>query len=198
MRCSRRCAGVGGVAAVALAAMRPSWWAFALPLVSAGAFGLWGILERATAERGTERSASYDRAVERGAVDGGGDRICERDRDGVRGARRVDGADSQLAYRRSRMEKRLIGEPRRTATDTDRARPVSRACQDQFSGSQCVAQLVSVYVVSSNRASLLPTESGSSTNPSRPCDRPPARRRTSPPRVRPRRRRSAASSAHRR
>ena len=56
-------AGVGGVAAIALAAVRPSWWAFALPLVSAGAFGLWGILERATAERGAERSASYDRAV---------------------------------------------------------------------------------------------------------------------------------------
>ena len=56
-------AGIGGVAAIALAAVRPSWWTFALPLVSAGAFGLWGILERATAERGAERSASYDRAV---------------------------------------------------------------------------------------------------------------------------------------
>jgi len=56
-------AGVGGVAAIALAAVRPSWSAFALPLVSAGAFGLWGILERATAERGAQRSASYDRAM---------------------------------------------------------------------------------------------------------------------------------------
>jgi hypothetical protein len=56
-------AGVGGVAAIALLAVRPSWWAFALPLVSAGAFGLWGILERATAERGAERSARYDRVV---------------------------------------------------------------------------------------------------------------------------------------
>jgi hypothetical protein len=56
-------AGIGGVAAIALVAVRPSWWAFALPLVSAGAFGLWGILERATAERGAERSARYDRAV---------------------------------------------------------------------------------------------------------------------------------------
>lgn len=56
-------AGIGGVAAIALAAVRPSWWAFALPLVSAGAFGLWGILERATAERGAERSVRYDRTV---------------------------------------------------------------------------------------------------------------------------------------
>jgi hypothetical protein len=40
-------AGIGGVAAVALIAIRPAWWAFALPLVSAGAFGLWGILELA-------------------------------------------------------------------------------------------------------------------------------------------------------
>lgn len=59
-------AGIGGVAAVALVAVRPAWWAFALPLVSAGAFGLWGILERATAERGAQRSARYDRAM--GAV----------------------------------------------------------------------------------------------------------------------------------
>ena len=56
-------AGIGGVAAIALLAMRPAWWAFAMPLVSAGAFGLWGILERATAERGTPRSSRYDRAM---------------------------------------------------------------------------------------------------------------------------------------
>jgi hypothetical protein len=56
-------AGVGGVSAIALIAMRPSWWAFALPLVTAGTFGAWGILERATAERETPRSASYDRAI---------------------------------------------------------------------------------------------------------------------------------------
>jgi hypothetical protein len=55
--------GIGGVAAAALVALRPGWWAFALPLVSAGAFGLWGILERATAERGAPRSAGYDRAM---------------------------------------------------------------------------------------------------------------------------------------
>ena len=56
-------AGVGSVSAVALIASRPTWWAFALPLVSAGAFGVWGILERATTERETPRSAGYDRAV---------------------------------------------------------------------------------------------------------------------------------------
>ena len=56
-------AGAGGLSAVALIAVRPSWWAFALPLVSAGAFGVWGILERATVERETPRSARYDRAM---------------------------------------------------------------------------------------------------------------------------------------
>jgi hypothetical protein len=56
-------AGVGGLSAVALFATRPAWWAFALPLVSAGAFGVWGILERATAERETPRSVRYDRAM---------------------------------------------------------------------------------------------------------------------------------------
>ncbi|HEY2896532.1 MAG TPA: hypothetical protein VGJ12_05295 [Gemmatimonadaceae bacterium] len=56
-------AGVGGLAAVALIAMRPAWWAFALPLVAAGAFGVWGILERATAERETPRSTRYDHAM---------------------------------------------------------------------------------------------------------------------------------------
>jgi hypothetical protein len=57
-------AGVGGIAAVILLAAQPSWWMFALPLVSAGAFGLWGILERATAEQGALRSVSYDRAMD--------------------------------------------------------------------------------------------------------------------------------------
>ena len=56
-------AGVGGLSAVALVAVRPAWWAFALPLVSAGAFGIWGILERATAEREMPRCADYDRGV---------------------------------------------------------------------------------------------------------------------------------------
>jgi hypothetical protein len=56
-------AGLGGLAALALIAIRPAWWAFALPLVSAGAFGTWGILERAMAERETPRSDGYDRAV---------------------------------------------------------------------------------------------------------------------------------------
>jgi hypothetical protein len=56
-------AAVGGLSAVALIATRPAWWAFALPLVSAGAFGVWGILERATAERVTPRGARYDRAM---------------------------------------------------------------------------------------------------------------------------------------
>jgi fatty acid desaturase len=56
-------AGLGGLAAVALIATRPVWWAFALPVVSAGSFGVWGILERASAEHATPRTARYDRAM---------------------------------------------------------------------------------------------------------------------------------------
>jgi hypothetical protein len=56
-------AGIGGITAIVLIAVRPRWWAFVLPLVSAGALGLWGMLERATAERGSPRSDRYDRAV---------------------------------------------------------------------------------------------------------------------------------------
>ena len=38
------------------------WWAYAL-LPSLRGLRMWGILERATAERETPRSASYDRAI---------------------------------------------------------------------------------------------------------------------------------------
>ena len=48
---------------VALAAARPRWWMYALLPVIGGAFGLWGILERALAERGTNRSARYERTI---------------------------------------------------------------------------------------------------------------------------------------
>lgn len=54
---------VGGVTAVALLAIRPRWWMYALVPVAAGAFGLWGILERGLAEHGPERSARYARAI---------------------------------------------------------------------------------------------------------------------------------------
>jgi hypothetical protein len=54
---------VGGVTVVALLAIRPRWWMYALLPEAAGAFGLWGILERALAERGAERSARYARAI---------------------------------------------------------------------------------------------------------------------------------------
>ncbi len=57
------CAAVGGVAAVAIIAVRPRWWMYALLPVVAGAFGLWGILERGISERGANRSARYDRIV---------------------------------------------------------------------------------------------------------------------------------------
>jgi hypothetical protein len=44
----------GALAGLALAAWRPGWWwVYALPLVAAGAFGLWGIAERERAELAT-------------------------------------------------------------------------------------------------------------------------------------------------
>jgi hypothetical protein len=54
---------VGGITVVALLAIRPRWWMYALLPVVAGAFGLWGILERGLAERGPERGERYARAV---------------------------------------------------------------------------------------------------------------------------------------
>lgn len=54
---------LGGVTVVALSATRPRWWMYALVPVAAGAFGLWGILERGLAEHGAERSARYERAI---------------------------------------------------------------------------------------------------------------------------------------
>jgi hypothetical protein len=54
---------IGGVAVVALIAVRPRWWMYALLPVVAGAFGLWGILERGISERGANRSARYDRVI---------------------------------------------------------------------------------------------------------------------------------------
>lgn len=54
---------IGGLWTVALAATRPRWWMYALLPLVAGAFGVWGILERAMAERGAERTARYERTV---------------------------------------------------------------------------------------------------------------------------------------
>jgi hypothetical protein len=56
-------AAIGGVSSVVLVAARPRWWMYALLPVVAGAFGLWGILERGISERGAGRSARYDRVV---------------------------------------------------------------------------------------------------------------------------------------
>ena|SRR6476469_476613 len=56
-------AAVGGVTAVALIAVRPHWWTYALLPIVAGSFGLWGILEREISERGANRSARYDRII---------------------------------------------------------------------------------------------------------------------------------------
>jgi hypothetical protein len=56
-------AAIGGITIVILGAERPRWWMYALLPVAAGAFGLWGILERGISERGANRSARYDRVV---------------------------------------------------------------------------------------------------------------------------------------
>ena len=53
-------AAVGVLAAAAVAAWRPAWWALALPPVAVGAFGLWGILEREAAERRAGRAGRAD------------------------------------------------------------------------------------------------------------------------------------------
>ena len=42
-------AGIATAAIVGLA--RPDWWLLALPLLSVGSFGVWGIAERTSAER---------------------------------------------------------------------------------------------------------------------------------------------------
>lgn len=59
---------IGGLWTVALAATRPRWWMYALLPVVVGAFGMWGILERAIAERGAQRTARYERTMSAGQI----------------------------------------------------------------------------------------------------------------------------------
>jgi hypothetical protein len=44
-------ASIGIVAAALVGLVRPDWWFIALPLLSVGCFGVWGIAERTVAER---------------------------------------------------------------------------------------------------------------------------------------------------
>ena len=44
-------AAIGIVAAALVGLVRPDWWFVALPLLSVGCFGVWGIAERTLAER---------------------------------------------------------------------------------------------------------------------------------------------------
>ena len=44
-------AAVGVASAAIVGLVRPGWWLLALPLLSIGAFGIWGIAERTSAER---------------------------------------------------------------------------------------------------------------------------------------------------
>ena len=45
-------AAVGVLALGAASVLRPRWWGLALPLVAVGAYGAWGILDRAAATAG--------------------------------------------------------------------------------------------------------------------------------------------------
>ncbi|HET7459549.1 MAG TPA: hypothetical protein VFJ74_17995 [Gemmatimonadaceae bacterium] len=56
---------VGVIAVIGLAFGRPGWWALALPLVSLGAFGVWGILERERTARGAEQQQQPSAAATR-------------------------------------------------------------------------------------------------------------------------------------
>src|SRR5215213_7035765 len=45
-------AAASGIATAAIVGLaRPDWWFLALPLLSIGSFGIWGIAERTSAER---------------------------------------------------------------------------------------------------------------------------------------------------
>lgn len=59
---------IGGLSLVALAAIRPRWWMYALLPIVVGAFGLWGILERSIVERGVKRGMRYERILSVGQV----------------------------------------------------------------------------------------------------------------------------------
>lgn len=55
---------VGVLALIGLAFRRPDWWALVLPLVSVGAFGIWGILDRErTGHEAEQRSVAARRAL---------------------------------------------------------------------------------------------------------------------------------------
>jgi hypothetical protein len=60
-------AGVGLVLAAILIVAQPGWWPFALPALSAAAFGGWGILDRVTREMHRSGTAS---PVAEGFLDG--------------------------------------------------------------------------------------------------------------------------------
>jgi hypothetical protein len=52
-------AAIGIIAAVIIGLVRPGWWAVALPLLSIGSFGVWGIAERTSTERSTRLGPSF-------------------------------------------------------------------------------------------------------------------------------------------
>ena len=52
-------AAIGIIAAVIVGLVLPGWWAVSLPLLSVGAFGVWGIAERTSAERLTRLGPSF-------------------------------------------------------------------------------------------------------------------------------------------
>ena len=53
-------AAIGIVAAAIVGLVRPDWWFVALPLLSVGSFGVWGIADRTAAERTARLGPAFD------------------------------------------------------------------------------------------------------------------------------------------
>ena len=52
-------AAIGILAAALVGLVRPDWWFIALPLLSIGSFGIWGIAERTVTERTTRLGPEF-------------------------------------------------------------------------------------------------------------------------------------------
>jgi hypothetical protein len=52
------CAGAGVIGSCALFIALPAWWTYALPVVTLGAFGFWGIAERELSSTNRARNGS--------------------------------------------------------------------------------------------------------------------------------------------
>ena len=53
-------AGIGIAAAAIVGLFRPDWWLVALPLLTVGSFGIWGIADRTATERTTRLGPAFE------------------------------------------------------------------------------------------------------------------------------------------